>query len=157
MADPAVLPLPSCNQLMATNLWGLENAVKAVISGEGPQQCASWQSRMLGTDLVARGDSLQLGLLGRERGEQPDLCLGKSDVQPAQNRERGHRPIDGSRDSGSSEGQQPLASMATVLMEQKEAKSLFLLTQAVPVAEDRMGAPRTQPCWHSRSLQTGPP
>lgn len=36
MADPAVFPLPSCNQLMATNLWGLENAVKAVISGEGP-------------------------------------------------------------------------------------------------------------------------
>lgn len=65
-ADPAVLPLPGRNQLMATNLWGLENAVKAVISGEGPQQYASWQVRMLGSDLVARGDSLQLDFLGRE-------------------------------------------------------------------------------------------
>lgn len=69
MTDPTVLPLSSCNQLMVTNLWGLENAAKAVISGEGPQQYASCQVRMLGTDLVAQRDNMRLGFLGRERGD----------------------------------------------------------------------------------------
>lgn len=38
---------------------------------------------------------------------------------------RGQLPTDGSRDLGSNEGQQPLASMASVVMEQKEAKFLL--------------------------------
>lgn len=71
---------------------------------------------------------------------------------------RGQLPTDGSRDLGSSAGQHPLASMTSVVMEeQKEAKIPPLPTQTVPVAEDRMAAPTAQPCWHSRSLQTGPP
>lgn len=51
---------------MATNHWGLENAANAVISGEGPQEHASRQVRVLGNDLVAQRDNLQLGFLRRE-------------------------------------------------------------------------------------------
>lgn len=52
----------------------------------------------------------------------------------------GHLSIDGSGDSGSGEGQQPLASPCRLGgMEQKESKSLCPPSQAGPVAGDRDG------------------
>lgn len=70
----------------------------------------------------------------------------------------GHLSIDGSRDSGSSQGHQPLASPCRLCgMEQKESKSLSPPSQGVLWLGAGMGTPRAQPCRHSRSLQTGPP